>query len=76
MKELNHALAEYQQLLATIEQKPEYFEASAAFFNEDGVATIRWLTSPTVALNNQCPIQCELEKVKELLHVLEHGVYL
>lgn len=75
MKELTKALAEYQRLLVKTEQNPEHFEAAVAFFVGDGVAAIRWLTSPAIALNSQCPIECEFEKVKEFLGVLEHGVY-
>lgn len=75
MNELAKAIAEYQRLLVKVEQNPKHFEAALTFFEGNGTTTIRWLTTPALALNNLCPIECELEKVKEFLGVLEHGVY-
>lgn len=63
-----------EDLRATVVQE------AIAFFEGDRVAAEKWLTSPVRGLGNRAPIASmdsiqEIQKVRDLIGRLEHGVF-
>lgn len=75
MSNLQPSIEKYIELLKKVESKPELFELAKNILGSDDAAIV-WLISSHDRLQGQAPINCDEEKVTQLLLAVEHGNYL
>lgn len=75
MSNLQPSIEKYIELLKKVESKPELFELVKNILGSDDAAIV-WLVSNHDRLQGQAPINCDEEKVTQLLLAIEHGNYL
>ncbi|NVJ65346.1 MAG: DUF2384 domain-containing protein [Gammaproteobacteria bacterium] len=75
MKVPQRSLEQYMELFKKVEAKPELYALAKKVLGSDDAASI-WLISNHDRLEGQAPINCDEEKVINILLAIEHGNYL